>query len=61
MTDMMTDLERCLFQSLRFEAGRRDFGLRTPREREIARHFYLLALEEAERTLTKPARPHHAA
>ena len=58
----MTDTERLLFQSLRFEAECRDFGLRSPREREIARHFYLLALEEAERGLGDPRTvPHHAA
>lgn len=44
-----------LLQSLRFEAERRDFGLRSPREREIARHFYLLALEEAEQHLDEKA------
>ena len=42
-----------LFKSLRFEAERRDFGLRSPRERKIARHFYLLALEEAERAISE--------
>lgn len=58
---MEAQTEERLFQSLRFEAERRDFGLRSPREREIARHFYLLALEEAEHTLASEAGPCHDA
>ena len=58
----MTDLERTLIQSLRFESEARRFGLRPGRERDLARHFYLLALEEVERGLEEQARtsPHHA-
>lgn len=57
-----TDQE-ALLRSLRFEAARRDFGLRSARERQVARHFYLLALEEVERELAgrTQASPHHAA
>jgi hypothetical protein len=58
---MAAPTEVRLLQSLRFEAERRDFGLRSPREREIAKHFYLLALEEAERCIITQAGPHHAA
>lgn len=43
--------EELLLQSLRFQAESRTFGLATRREREVARHFYLLALEEVERGL----------
>jgi hypothetical protein len=58
----MTDLERRLLQSLKLQASMRDFGLFTPREKTIARHFYLLALEEVERGLAAPAETdHHAA
>jgi hypothetical protein len=57
----LTDTERLLFQSLRFEAGSRGFGLRPGRERDIARHFYLLALEDVSRALDQqvPASPRH--
>jgi hypothetical protein len=47
---------------LKRDADGRSFGLRSPRDRLIARHGYLLALEELERSLQKDdERSGHAA